>query len=78
MNHGVTLDESTELMEITQEMNVYHMTRMYDLNKLTETLEIDKIHLALKSCKGNRTQAANMLGLKRTSLLAKMKKYGIT
>ena len=63
MNHGVTLDESTELMQITQEMNVYHMTRMYDLNKLTETLEIDKIHLALKSCNGNRTQAANMLGL---------------
>jgi len=78
MNQGVTIDESAELMQITQDMHAYQMTRVYDLNKLTETLEIDKIHLALQSCNGNRTQAANMLGLKRTSLLAKMKKYGIT
>ena len=78
MNQGVTLEESNELLGITADMEAYHMTRVYDLNKLTETLEIDKIHLALQSCNNNRTQAAEMLGLKRTCLLAKMKKYNIT
>ena len=77
MNQGVTQEESAELMGITTEMEVYNMTRVYDLTKLTETVEIEKIHFALKICNNNRTRAAEMLGLKRTCLLAKMRKYNI-
>lgn len=32
---------------------------------------------ALKTCKGNRTQAARLLGLARTTLLFKMKRHGL-
>ena len=78
MNQGVTLEESVELMGITTEMELYNMTRVYDLTKLTEAVEIEKIHFALDVNKGNRTRAAEMLGLKRTCLLAKMRKYNIS
>ena len=77
MNQGVTLEESNELLGITADMEAYRMTLVYDLNKLTETVEIEKIHFALEVNKGNRTRAAEMLGLKRTCLLAKMRKYNI-
>ena len=77
MNQGVTLEESNELLGITADMEAYRMTLVYDLNKLTETVEVEKIHFALDVNKGNRTRAAKMLGLKRTCLLAKMRKYNI-
>jgi len=77
MNKGVTLEESQELMQVSNDMYAYSMTRVYDLTKLTQTVEIEKIHFALDVNKGNRTRAAEMLGLKRTCLLAKMKKYNI-
>lgn len=77
MNQGVTLEESRELMNITQEMNAYNHSRMYDLNGLVETVERDKITQALKYTDGNRSRAAEILGLKRTCLLAKMRKYEI-
>jgi len=78
MNQGVTQEESMALIDITQEMNAYNHARMYDLNGLVETIEVDKITHALKVCSGNRTRAAEMLGLKRTCLLAKMRKYSIS
>ena len=78
MNQGVTQEESLALIDITQEMNAYNHARMYDLNGLVETIEVDKITHALKICSGNRTRAAEMLGLKRTCLLAKMRKYSIS
>lgn len=77
MNQGVTLEESNELMDIIPELEAYKMTLAYDLNKLIEAVEIEKIHFALEVNKGNRTRAAEMLGLKRTCLLAKMRKYNI-
>ena len=77
MNQGVTLEETTELMGIIPELEAYKMTLAYDLNKLVEAVEIEKIHFALEVNKGNRTRAAEMLGLKRTCLLAKMRKYNI-
>ena len=77
MNRGVTPEETNELMDITADMQLYRMTRVYDLTKLTETVEIEKIHFALNVHSGNRTRAAEMLGLKRTCLLAKMRKYNI-
>lgn len=36
---------------------------------------IDKIAAALKECNHNRTHTADKLGIKRETLLAKMKKY---
>lgn len=78
MNHGVTQDESQALMQITADMTEYNHSRMYNLNKLVETLEVDKILFALKVCNSNRSRAAEMLGLKRTCLLAKMRKYNLS
>jgi len=78
MNQGVTLEESNELMDIIPELEAYKMTLAYDLSKLVEAVEIEKIHFALEVNKGNRTRAAEMLGLKRTCLLAKMRKYEIS
>ena len=77
MNQGVTLEETDELMGITADMQSYRMSLVYDLTKLTEAVEIEKIHFALDVNQGNRTRAAEMLGLKRTCLLAKMRKYDI-
>ena len=77
MNQGVTLEETDELMGITADMESYRLSLVYDLTKLTEAVEIEKIHFALDVNKGNRTRAAEMLGLKRTCLLAKMRKYDI-
>ena len=78
MNQGVTLEETDELMGITADMESYRLSQVYDLNKLTQAVEIEKIHFALDVNNGNRTRAAEMLGLKRTCLLAKMKKYSIS
>tara|TARA_B100000035_G_C20597164_1_gene378067 strand:- start:235 stop:489 length:255 start_codon:yes stop_codon:yes gene_type:complete len=36
---------------------------------------IDKIAAALKECNNNRTHTADKLGMKRETLLAKMRKY---
>ena len=77
MNQGVTQDESQALMQITADMTAYNHSRMYDLNGLVETVERDKITQALKLTDGNRSRAAEILGLKRTCLLAKMRKYSI-
>jgi DNA-binding NtrC family response regulator len=77
MNRGVTPEESKELMGITADIESYRLDLVYDLNKLTQAVEIEKIHFALKVNKGNKTRAAEMLALKRTCLLAKMRKYNI-
>ena len=48
---------------------------------LTEEVDhfiIDKIKDALIECNNNRTHAAEKLGIKRETLLAKMKKYFIS
>ena len=49
-----------------------------DLSKEIERLEIDSIQNALNVCEGNQTKTAKMLGLGRTNLIAKIKKYKIT
>ena len=47
----------------------------YCLQNEVDDLIIDKIAKALKECNNNRTYAAARLGIKRETLLAKMKKY---
>lgn len=49
-----------------------------DLPNEVDDFIIDKIKDALIECNNNRTHAAERLGLKRETLLAKMKKYGFT
>lgn len=48
-----------------------------DLDKIVQAVERHYIQKALDSCAGVRAGAARMLGLKRTTLLARMKKLGI-
>tara|TARA_A200000159_G_C7123605_1_gene255853 strand:- start:189 stop:446 length:258 start_codon:yes stop_codon:yes gene_type:complete len=42
-----------------------------------ESLEKARIHNALDTANGNRTHAAKILGIGRTNLIAKIKKYNI-
>ncbi|MBD3369287.1 response regulator [Candidatus Fermentibacteria bacterium] len=48
-----------------------------DLPKAIEALERYYIHQALQSSQGSKAAAARKLGLKRTTLLAKMKRLGV-
>jgi transcriptional regulator with PAS, ATPase and Fis domain len=47
------------------------------IKDMKEKLEKETIIKALNSCKNNKTQAANMLGISRTLLYRKMEKYDI-
>lgn len=47
-----------------------------DLPELVAALERDLIHQALERCKGNRGAASRLLGLKRTTLVEKLKRIG--
>jgi len=47
-----------------------------DLRTALESLERTLIHRALKRAQGNRTEAAALLGLNRTTLVEKLRKYG--
>lgn len=47
----------------------------YSLPSEVDKFIIDKIKEALKECNNNKTYAAKRLGIKRETLLAKIKKY---
>lgn len=49
----------------------------YDLKKTVEKAELDTIKAALDKSKGNKTNAAELLGIHRTLLYKKMKKLGL-
>jgi sigma-54 dependent transcriptional regulator, flagellar regulatory protein len=49
-----------------------------DLRKLLETMELDRINAALNAADGVISEAARLLTLKRTTLVEKMRKYGMT
>ena len=48
-----------------------------DFYREVERYEIDLIRRALGQCGGNQTRAAGLLGMKPTTLNAKMKHYGL-
>lgn len=50
----------------------------FDLKHHLELIEINLIQVALDKSNGIITYAARMLGLRRTTLIEKMKKYHIT
>jgi two-component system response regulator AtoC len=49
-----------------------------DLPAIVAALERDLIHQALDRCRGNRGAASRLLGLKRTTLVEKLKRIGAT
>jgi len=48
-----------------------------DLNDLLSSLEKDLIRQSLARCGGNKNKAAALLSLKRTTLVAKLRRYGM-
>ena len=48
-----------------------------DLRQLIETIEQDRIQMALDAANGVISEAARLLTLKRTTLIEKMRKYGV-
>lgn len=48
-----------------------------ELLPLLEQIELSLIEQALKRCEGNKTQAAALLSLNRTTLVEKMRRYGM-
>jgi DNA-binding NtrC family response regulator len=59
------------------EMLVGKESSFDDLNGLVESIETREITKALVRCKGNKTQAAALLGITRFTLQRKLEKYGI-
>ena len=51
--------------------------RTYEPESPQEFKELTKIRAVLEQCQGNRIEAAHALGLSRTTLWRKMKKYGL-
>jgi sigma-54 specific flagellar transcriptional regulator A len=51
--------------------------RPIDLKREIETLELEQIHAALDVADGIISEAARLLTLKRTTLIEKMRKYGV-
>ncbi len=49
-----------------------------DLKREVESIELDRIHAALDLADGIIAEAARLLSLKRTTLIEKMRKYGVS
>ncbi len=55
-----------------------HLDHQYSLKKLQAKAEIDSIHYALTQTNNNKSKAAKLLGIHRTHLYKKMKKYNLS
>lgn len=71
----MTREEDNELRNIMEELN--SLRKQLGLPDRVEKVEKDAIQNALYETDGNQTLAARKLGLGRTCLIAKMKKYGL-
>lgn len=58
-------------------MLVGEESSFHDLNQLVETIESREILKALRRTDGNKTKAADLLGISRFTLQRKLDKYGI-
>jgi len=71
-------EEQDALWRICGELAEYHEELQFEtaLPDEVEMLERDRISDALSKAEGNQTNAAKLLKIGRTNLIAKMKKYG--
>jgi DNA-binding NtrC family response regulator len=72
------MQEETEqdaLWRVSGELQ--YNTSIDNLPEAISTLEQSNIVIALEKYKGNRTKAADELGIGRTNLIAKIRKYDI-
>jgi sigma-54 specific flagellar transcriptional regulator A len=87
MISGADLRRSTETSPVsfapsaaTPTVTTSHASDAYapiDLKNMLETLELERIQMALDMADGVISEAARMLTLKRTTLIEKMRKYGV-
>ena len=64
-------------MPPAQPVSTASHTDPIDLRHVIETLEQDRIQMALVAADGVISEAARLLTLKRTTLIEKMRKYGV-
>jgi len=74
MNDARTLSEQDELWAALDDLKPQPRETLKLPEAVTE-LETEEICYALQVHKGNRTKAADALGIGRTNLIAKMRKY---
>lgn len=67
--------EQDALWRVSGELQ--YNTSIDNLPEAISTLEQSNIAIALEKYKGNRTKAADELGIGRTNLIAKIRKYDI-
>tara|TARA_Y100000287_G_C13997731_1_gene245976 strand:+ start:98 stop:370 length:273 start_codon:yes stop_codon:yes gene_type:complete len=87
MNINTVMNTLEEAKKITKEQQAFwdtfdeiwpieeHIEDEKCLHDEVDDFIIDKIAAALKECNHNRTHTADKLGIKRETLIAKMKKY---
>ncbi|MGN6690165.1 MAG: sigma-54 interaction domain-containing protein [Sphingopyxis sp.] len=73
-NQGFAGDEQVAAAPFTK---VPAPGRPIDLKREIETIELEQIHTALDLADGIISEAARLLTLKRTTLIEKMRKYGV-
>jgi len=70
--------EQDALWEALEDLTAINsFSESYSLTEEMENLEQNAINDALENSLHNRTKAAKLLGIGRTNLLAKMRKYSI-
>lgn len=69
--------EQDEFWNLFNEIWDNQLPEQYSLNEEVDQLQIDKIQQALDENNGNKTHAAKALGIKRETLLAKIKRYSL-
>jgi two-component system response regulator AtoC len=76
MSPGPEIRMEALFLEKTADEEVMDSLRQV-IHTATETVEREKIAIAIKKARGNRTQAARLLGISRATLYNKMKQYGL-
>jgi transcriptional regulator with PAS, ATPase and Fis domain len=70
--------EQDALYQVMEDLKEYHEKTKPALPDELKNLEVSRIQSALSEADGNHTNAAKILKIGRTNLLAKMKKYKIS
>ena len=70
-----THEEQQAFWDTFEEIWPTEDSTQYSLSDEVDQLQIDKIQQALENSEGNKTHAAKALGIKRETLLAKIKRY---